>query len=186
MHLKAVFPSLIISAGLLATSTTSFAKGRGGGGNWHGGNHGGGNWHGSVSRHYGGSWHGGGYWQDRDHDGHYNFKHYDYDHHHGYYPYYYPYYGGYYGWYRPYSWYPWSTVGLSYYGSGSRYARYSYGDSLAVDVQRALRSRGYYRGRIDGEIGSGSRSAIRNYQRDHGLGVSGRIDTALLRSLRVG
>ena len=63
---------------------------------------------------------------------------------------------------------------------------YSYSDGLAVNVQRALRSRGYYKGSVDGDIGSGSRSAIRAYQRDHGLSVSGRIDTALLRSLRIG
>jgi len=160
MHLRTVFSSLIIAAGLLATSATSFAD--------------------HHSRH----------WVDRDHDGHSNWNGHDHDHDHHYsyyrYPYYSGYYGGYYGsWYRPYSWYA-PSIGLSFYDSGSRYSRYSYADSLASDVQRALRSRGYYGGPIDGDIGSGSRSAIRNYQRDHGLGVTGRIDTALLRSLRIG
>jgi hypothetical protein len=159
MHLRTVFSSLITVAGLLATSATSLADHR--------------------TRH----------WVDRDHDGHANWKgndHHD-NHHYSYYRY--PYYGGYYGgwgWYRPYYWYPRTSIGLSFYDSGSRYSRYSYADNLAADVQRALRSHGYYGGPIDGDIGSGSRAAIRNYQRDHGLGVTGRIDTALLRSLRVG
>ena len=59
----------------------------------------------------------------------------------------------------------------------------SYSDSLAVDVQRELRRRGYYRGSIDGDIGPGSRSAIRAYQYDRGLSATGRIDSSLLRSL---
>ena len=164
MHLRTVFSSLIGAAAYLAASATSLAD------------------------HH----HGGGVWRDHDHDGHYNFKQYDYGNHGHYGHYGYPYYGGYgygygggYGWYRPYYWYP--SVGLSLYNSDySRYSRYSYSDNLASNVQRALRSHGYYGGPIDGDIGSGSRSAIRNYQRDHGLGVTGRIDTALLRSLRVG
>ena len=59
-------------------------------------------------------------------------------------------------------------------------------DSLAADVQRALKSRGYYYGSVDGLIGSGSRAAIRAYQRDHRMSITGRIDRALLRSLRIG
>ena len=57
------------------------------------------------------------------------------------------------------------------------------GNDLAIDVQRALRRDGYYRGSIDGDIGSGTRAAIRQYQYDHSLEVTGRIDRALLRSL---
>jgi hypothetical protein len=56
-------------------------------------------------------------------------------------------------------------------------------DDLAIDVQRALRHDGYYRGDIDGDIGAGTRGAIRQYQYDHHLEVTGRIDGALLRSL---
>ena len=41
-------------------------------------------------------------------------------------------------------------------------------------------------GSIDGDIGPGSRSAIRNYQADRGLAPTGRIDSALLRSLGAG
>jgi hypothetical protein len=57
------------------------------------------------------------------------------------------------------------------------------GDALSVDVQRALRRDGYYRGDIDGDIGNGTRAAIREYQYDHRLEVTGRIYRALLRSL---
>ena len=58
-------------------------------------------------------------------------------------------------------------------------------DELAVDVQRALARKGYYRGGIDGDIGPGTRAAIRSYQYNRGLEVTGRIDGALLRSLGI-
>jgi hypothetical protein len=108
---------------------------------------------------------------------------------------------GYYGY--PYSYgygypyyYPRSSFGISfssrpYYGgyySSPVYAGRSvgYSDDLAVDVQRELRRRGYYRGSIDGDIGPASRAAIRSYQADRGLRVTGRIDSSLLRSLGIG
>ena len=83
------------------------------------------------------------------------------------------------------------SVGFSYYSRPSTAYRGqqvygSYSDSLAVDVQRELRRRGYYRGSIDGDIGPGSRSAIRAYQYDRGLSATGRIDSSLLRSLGIG
>lgn len=65
------------------------------------------------------------------------------------------------------------------YDSYDRYDR----RPIEVDVQVALRRAGYYRGPIDGDIGAGSRSAIRNYQYDRGLPVTGRIDAYLLDSL---
>jgi len=58
-------------------------------------------------------------------------------------------------------------------------------DNLAAEVQHALADRGFYHGPIDGEIGSGSRAAIRAYQQEHGLDVNGHIDNALLHSLRI-
>lgn len=54
---------------------------------------------------------------------------------------------------------------------------------VEVDVQLELRRRGYYRGPIDGDIGPGSRRAIYEYQYDHDLPTTGRIDRYLLRSL---
>jgi len=138
-------------------------------------------------------------------------RHHDHDRHHRYggrgyygrsyygsgyygYPYGYGYGYGYpygYGYARP-------SIGISYvsrsydtdyYDSGRVYygrsaARHS--DNLAAEVQSELKRRGYYRGPIDGDIGAGSRAAIRAYQADRGLSVTGRIDSALLRSLDVG
>ena len=97
-------------------------------------------------------------------------------------------YGGY--GYSPY-YYSRPSVGISFYSRPysvyrGREAYSSYSDSLAVDVQRELRRRGYYRGPIDGDIGPGSRSAIRAYQYDRGLSATGRIDSSLLRSLGIG
>lgn len=83
------------------------------------------------------------------------------------------------------------SIGYSYYSRPSSVYRGqqvygSYSDSLAVDVQRELRRRGYYRGSLDGDIGPGSRAAIRAYQYDRGLSATGRIDSSLLRSLGIG
>jgi peptidoglycan hydrolase-like protein with peptidoglycan-binding domain len=50
-------------------------------------------------------------------------------------------------------------------------------------VQRKLKALGYYSGSIDGEIGPLTRSAIRAYQEENGLEITGRIDKALLASL---
>lgn len=47
----------------------------------------------------------------------------------------------------------------------------------AVDIQKALKSAGYYSGSVDGKIGPDSREALRSFQRDNGLtadGVCGR------------
>jgi hypothetical protein len=57
--------------------------------------------------------------------------------------------------------------------------------SVEVSVQRALAKKGYYGGPIDGDIGPGSRAAIRAYQVDRGLPVTGRIDGPLLKSLHL-
>jgi len=61
------------------------------------------------------------------------------------------------------------------------YPVYSY--SVAYDVQTALRRRGYYHGPIDGILGPSSRAAIRRWQYDHRLAVTGGINRPLLRSL---
>ncbi len=107
--------------------------------------------------------------------------------------YYSPYYSAYpYG----YSSYPYyygrPSVGISL-STGPSYATYSrtirtgnVNDALAEDVQRALARRGYYKGPIDGDVGLGTRGAIREYQYRNRLEVTGRIDRSLLRSLGVG
>ena len=55
--------------------------------------------------------------------------------------------------------------------------------SVGASVQQALARRGYYRGGIDGQIGSYSRQSIARYQADHGLRPTGMITSSLLRSL---
>lgn len=57
--------------------------------------------------------------------------------------------------------------------------------SLEASVQRALRREGYYDGAVDGDIGPRSRAAIRDYQAENGLAMTGRIDSRLLRSLGI-
>ena len=57
--------------------------------------------------------------------------------------------------------------------------------SYEADVQRALKRRGYYYGDVDGDIGPQSRAAIREYQADHRLAITGRVDGSLLRSLGI-
>ncbi|MEQ1860429.1 MAG: peptidoglycan-binding protein [Chthoniobacteraceae bacterium] len=137
--------------------------------------------------------------RDLDGDGHYNKKTYKVPHNRGHnYGHSYGHHSPYYGHsYRPYSYgygssyyaYPRTSFGVSFYSPQTAtrvYRGVEYNNSLATDVQSALRRKGYYRGAIDGDIGPASRAAIRAYQRAHGLSATGRIDSALLRSLRVG
>jgi hypothetical protein len=71
-----------------------------------------------------------------------------------------------------------------YYGYPYNYAYYDFGpvyddrysSGLAMMVQAELAGRGYYRGPINGVIGSGIRRAIREFQAAEGLPITGRID----------
>lgn len=71
----------------------------------------------------------------------------------------------------------WSSPGS--YGPG--YSRAGHSD--AARCQAALYRRGYYRGPIDGDIGPGSREAIRRYQHRNGLTITGYMDRGLMVSL---
>jgi hypothetical protein len=99
--------------------------------------------------------------------------------------------------YYPYGYYPYSGYGYGYgYGYGSNYYPYSsssYGyssyrpgyrsggtSSVVVQVQQQLARGGYYHGRVDGVMGSQTRSAIRSYQRGHGMRGDGTINDQLL------
>jgi hypothetical protein len=84
-------------------------------------------------------------------------------------------------WYPYYYDYPYD---YSYYDNGPAYD-YQYWNDLAVSVQSELARRGYYRGAIDGVIGSGSRDAIRAFQAAQGLPVTGVIDRKVLKTLGV-
>ena len=54
-----------------------------------------------------------------------------------------------------------------------------------MKVQSELARRGYYRGPIDGTIGSDSRQAIRGFQEAQGLPATGLVDPNVLRALRL-
>lgn len=106
------------------------------------------------------------------------------------------YYGGFSHFNRPFGYFaPQPYVSLSFVSSRAfvnqrpvyRASRYYDVDdySYEIDVQRALRRRGYYFGDVDGDIGPRSRAAIRDYQADHRLPITGRVDGPLLRSLGI-
>ncbi|PYI84781.1 MAG: hypothetical protein DMF09_06790 [Verrucomicrobia bacterium] len=58
-----------------------------------------------------------------------------------------------------------------------------YTDSLVGQVQRSLARAGYYHGSIDGVNGNGTRRAIREYERAHGLPGDGKIGQQLLTTM---
>ena len=105
----------------------------------------------------------------------------------GFYPYRYGYY--------PYSYYPYGSYS-SYYDEGyyansyesDPYAKSSgyeedTADSTVSEVQSALSREGYYSGAVDGTLGPETRNALRRYQRDRGLAVTGRVDRATMNAL---
>lgn len=53
-----------------------------------------------------------------------------------------------------------------------------------IELQKLLLEKGYYSGAIDGDLGKGSREAIRSYQRATGKEVDGEPTADLLRQLR--
>jgi hypothetical protein len=59
------------------------------------------------------------------------------------------------------------------------------GDARVSDVQGALAREGYYDGAIDGKLGPATRNALRRYQRDRGLEVTGGITSGVIRALRL-
>jgi peptidoglycan hydrolase-like protein with peptidoglycan-binding domain len=56
-------------------------------------------------------------------------------------------------------------------------------DTRLLQVQENLRRLGYYKGSVDGVNGPATRNAIRAYQVDRGLPVTGRLDRELLQDL---
>ena len=107
--------------------------------------------------------------------------------------------------YDPFPFYPYG-YGYGYYPYGDYYASTYYdndyatdeyssapdsdqssyaGDARVSDVQTALAREGYYDGAIDGDLGPATRNALRRYQRDRGLQVTGNIDRAVIQALRL-
>lgn len=80
----------------------------------------------------------------------------------------------------------------AYYDDGAAYEPATYTDqadtetdSRVSEVQSALAREGYYDGAIDGRLGPATRKALRNYQRDHRLPMSGNIDRSVIDALRL-
>jgi len=93
--------------------------------------------------------------------------------------------GGWYYWKAGY-WYPaWG------YDPDAHYAYdgpiYAYNDlppdQVVASAQAALRPQGYYKAEPDGLLGSNTRAAIVNYQRDHGLYATSTVDQPTSQSL---
>lgn len=55
---------------------------------------------------------------------------------------------------------------------------------LVADIQYSLSNLGYNPGPVDGIMGRGTRAAVRAYQRDAGLLVTGRVSRPLLTHIR--
>lgn len=120
--------------------------------------------------------------------------------HRRYYPRYYPRYSPFYGYPFAYG-YPYGYgnpgYGYPYYGASAALYYHGYhpqprtaevvrGGSVVAEVQQELARAGYYRGRIDGVAGAGTRSAIRAYERAKRLRVDGQIDQELLSAMGIG
>ena len=88
-------------------------------------------------------------------------------------------------WYPDYADYPYYNDAASSESQTNSQDATQYWNDLAKSVQSKLAQQSYYRGPIDGVIGSGSLEAIRRFQADHGLRVNGKIDPKLLKALGV-
>jgi peptidoglycan hydrolase-like protein with peptidoglycan-binding domain len=96
-------------------------------------------------------------------------------------PWFYPWAFGYgYGYY-PYGAY--SYYDGDYYNDGPQSEYDGDVDSSVSQVQAALARKGYYRGAIDGSLGPATRNALRRYQQNQGLDVTGRIDQSVIEAL---
>ena len=168
----------LLAAAVLATAPgIALARGGGGGGGGGGshggggGSHGGGGFHGGGSNFHGGStfhggngFHGGSFHGGRGFVGH-RFRH---DHE---------------GFFGPD--FVFGSFGSSYYDPYYQYSAQDYND-VTVAVQQALTQLGYYHGPVDGVVGPQTETAIRWFQSVDRLPVTGQIDSATLRALRIG
>lgn len=71
--------------------------------------------------------------------------------------------------------------------SGKIYARRDntpFSFEEAKEIQELLTKKGYYTGEVDGQLGSGTRTAIRAYQKENGLPQDGYATTKLLNKMK--
>lgn len=93
--------------------------------------------------------------------------------------------GGYYYWDSGY-WYPcWGyDPAYSYDNDGPIYAPGNLlPDQIVSNAQIELQQEGYYAGPINGSLDAPTRAAVANYQRDHGLPISGTVDETTAQAL---
>jgi Putative peptidoglycan binding domain len=83
---------------------------------------------------------------------------------------------------------PWPGYYDPYYAYDYRYHNYTapYSSDVILAVQRTLAQLGYYHGPVDGVVGPQTERAIRWFQSADSLPVTGEIDSATLRALRIG
>ena len=177
-----ILVGLLVAAVLATVPGVALARGGGGGGGSHGGGSHGGGSHGGGS-HGGGGFHDGSGFHGRG-DFHGGFTHHgsvpdrgrfrhDHDHFFG---------------HSLAFGVPWPGYYDPYYAYDYRYHNYTAADSsdVILAVQRALAQLGYYHGPVDGVVGPQTERAIRWFQSADSLPVTGEIDSATLRSLRIG
>ena len=135
------------------------------------------NWHRNWDRGRDHSWHGhrchfrNGFWFIYD-----PFLFYPYGYGYGYYPYGSYADGAYYDYsYASDQYAPDANANQSEYGTGSQVS----------NVQSALAREGYYDGAIDGRLGPATQKALRRFQRDHGLPVTGGVTRGVIEALRL-
>lgn len=68
----------------------------------------------------------------------------------------------------------------------SALSKYGSTGSEVTQIQQKLAGMGYYTGKIDGVYGSGTKQAVTNFQRDHGLTADGIAGTKTLNALGIG
>jgi hypothetical protein len=189
MKLHVVLVALV-ALGFFASQTDLQAHGGGGfgGGGGGGGGHGFGGWGGGGGRNFRtGGWGARGRFNGRFGRGFYYRGRFFYGPGFGFYGYpWWPWWWDYYGYY---GYYP-----GPYYGYGDNGGYYASSDppnnsngyqfNSTRAVQAALAWRGFYNGRIDGVMGSETRSAIRAFQRQQGLPETGEIDSNLTKALQ--
>ena len=179
---KKILAGLLVAAVLATAPGVALARG-GGGGSGGGGSHGGGGFHGGGGSHGGGGFLDGSGFHGRG-DFHGGFTHHgsvpdrgrfrhDHDHFFG----------------HSFAFgVPWPGYYDPYHVYDYRYHNYTAPDSsdVILAVQRALAQLGYYHGPVDGVVGPQTERAIRWFQSADSLPVTGEIDSATLRALRIG
>ncbi len=78
-------------------------------------------------------------------------------------------------------------IGLAQTSTDAEAAVYKQGSTgeTVKKIQRVIKNQGYYNGSIDGIYGNKTVSAVRKYQRDHGLTSDGIVGPATLRSMGI-